>query len=76
MSAATRAAKALGVELDETVRARIVAAATGTTVLLVLLVHAGFGLLVLVPATTVYVPLLVLSGGLPLHEIRGLLRRA
>ena len=55
--------------------ARIVAAATGTTVLLALLVHAGFGLLVLVPATTVYVPLLALFGGLPLHEIRGLLRR-
>jgi O-antigen/teichoic acid export membrane protein len=56
--------------------ARIVVAAATTTVLLAVLAHAGLGLLVLVPATAVYVPLLVLLGGLPLDEVRSLLRRS
>jgi O-antigen/teichoic acid export membrane protein len=55
--------------------ARTVVAATVTTVLVAVLAHAGLGLLVLVPVSAVYVPLLMLLGALPPEELRALVRR-
>jgi len=52
--------------------ARVVAAAAALTLVLALLAAAGSPLLALVVASVVYLPLLVLLGGLPFAELRAL----